>query len=214
MTPGPLHKFRDPVVAIAISILVSVFFLIGMAIFGFDKGVLASMSRTEFARGLITYLFAIVTIGTAVVLVVSALTGDGTERDKARFGQGKEVLSLLLGVFGTIVGYYFGAEVSTKGTTQEEILRLIPLRLSSAEVGAKEEFTLTTYVSGGRPPYFYGIALDDGTPEPKAAVPENGWIEVKLAAPDVSGQDVKIKLLVRDDDGHTTQTTTSIRVKP
>ena len=79
--------------------------------FGWDKGVLQSMSRTDYARGLITYLFAVVTIGTAVVLVVSALTTSADDQHEKRFQRGKEILSLLLGVFGTIVGFYFGAEI-------------------------------------------------------------------------------------------------------
>src|SRR5262245_49760326 len=60
----------NPIVVIALAILFGVFFLIGAAILGLDKGVLAKMSESAFARGLITYLFSVVTIGTAVVLVV------------------------------------------------------------------------------------------------------------------------------------------------
>ena len=72
---SPWTALGNPVVLIAVLILLSVFVLIGSAIFGIDRGVLTGMSRIDFARGLITYLFAIVTIGTAVVLVVSGLTG-------------------------------------------------------------------------------------------------------------------------------------------
>ena len=70
----------NPVVVLAGIIVLSVLFLILCAIFGWDKGVLQNMSRTDYARGLITYLFAVVTIGTAVVLVVSALTTSADDR--------------------------------------------------------------------------------------------------------------------------------------
>src|SRR5215469_7491534 len=96
---------------IALLILGSVIGMIAVAIFGWDRGrVLTQMSQIDFARGLITYLFAVVTIGTAVLLIVSALTSPADDTHNARFQRGKEILSLLLGVFGTVVGFYFGSE--------------------------------------------------------------------------------------------------------
>ena len=97
-------KLMDPASLVSLLILLGVLFLLGMAILDLDKGrVLVGMGRAQFARGLITYLFAVVTIGTAVVLVLSAVLGT----DKEKFDRGKEVLGLLLGVFGTMVGFYF-----------------------------------------------------------------------------------------------------------
>src|SRR5215211_6478912 len=67
-------KLMDPASLVSLSILIGVLFLLGMAILDLDKGrVLVGMGKAQFARGLITYLFAVVTIGTAVVLVLSAL---------------------------------------------------------------------------------------------------------------------------------------------
>ena len=59
------------------------------------------MADPEIARGLITLLFAIVTIGTALVLVVSALISLDDSTSEKQFQHGKEMFSLLLGVFGT-----------------------------------------------------------------------------------------------------------------
>lgn len=212
---GLKHNFLNPVVVISCSILVSVFILIGTAIFGFDKGVLAGMSRVDFARGLITYLFAIVTIGTAVVLVVSALTGADDPQNDKRFERGKEILSLLLGVFGTIVGFYFGSEVSAKGAAAEQVMHVIPLRLSASAVTSKSPFELQTFISGGQPPYRYGITVGSGTPEANTQVDGSGWITATLTAPDVSSeQPVPVKVLVKDSDAHTTEGSTSVRVTP
>jgi len=117
LQPNSFKAFMNPVVVLAGIIVLSVLFLILCAIFGWDKGELQNMSRTDYARGLITYLFAVVTIGTAVVLVVSALTTSADDRHEKQFQRGKEILSLLLGVFGTIVGFCFGAEVSGSSGT-------------------------------------------------------------------------------------------------
>jgi len=65
----------------------------------------------EYARGFITVLFGVGTIGVAIVVALSGvfLTDD---KAKERFDRGKEVLSLLLGIFGTIVGFYYGTKQS------------------------------------------------------------------------------------------------------
>ena len=86
------------------------------------------VTGNDFSRGLITVTFTFGTMLTAFVLVLTALFG-GTDRPpqsndpqvleadrkavrdllKARFDMGKEVLGLLIGIFGTILGFYFGS---------------------------------------------------------------------------------------------------------
>jgi hypothetical protein len=185
----------NPVVLIAVMLILSVFFLIGMAIFGFDR-ILSSMSRVDFARGLITYLFAIVTIGTAVLLVVSGLTAPGDQHADRRFERGKEILSLLLGVFGTIIGFYFGSEVNKP---PEGGLQLAPLRLSVAQA----KVTVTTFAGGGKGPYEYAVTIGDAVPKVFEPVPENGWIVKDLDSGGIPKQaSVPVVATVRDADGH------------
>lgn len=210
-----LNPLLNPVVLIAISILVSVFFLIGAAILGLDRGVLGDMSKTEFARGLITYLFAVVTIGTAVVLVVSALTSGSDEQHKEQFQRGKEILSLLLGVFGTIVGFYFGSAVGTKAPTEEQVLQVATLHLSSNEATSKSPFTVTTLVSGGQQPLKYSVVLGNGAADYRDDVAPDGWIAKDVIAPETTSEQVaEVKVEVRDADGHTAERSAKLTVKP
>jgi hypothetical protein len=107
------------------------------------------MADREYARGLITFLFAVVTIGTALVLIVSALIGSEDSISEKQFQHGKEVFSLLLGVFGTIVGFYFGSTIPSTASA--------PLRVSALEVlpnTAVPGSVITTrpLVAGGVPP--------------------------------------------------------------
>jgi hypothetical protein len=212
---GILKAYFNPIVAIAFAMLLAIVLLIGATTLGLDKGlVLTKMGQVEFARGLITYLFAIVTIGTAVVLVVSALTSDETPANERRFERGKEILSLLLGVFGTIVGFYFGSEVASKGQTAETIVNIAPLRLSAASVAAGAEFTLTTYVTGGKAPYKYGIGFDKEDISADTPVDPNGWIIKTMNAPkDKANQSVLVRVVVEDVDGHSTETKLPLAVK-
>jgi hypothetical protein len=67
----PTRGLHNLVVLLAILLTASVTALITAAVFGIDKGVLRKMASPEYARGLITFLFARVTIGSALVLIVS-----------------------------------------------------------------------------------------------------------------------------------------------
>jgi hypothetical protein len=158
-------------------------FLLGMAILDLDKGrVLVGMGKAQFARGLITYLFAVVTIGTAVVLVLSAVLGT----DKERFDRGKEVLGLLLGVFGTMVGFYFASELS-KTEAQGELV-VSTVLVTPQEVAAGGTARATAFVKGGTPPYRFALVLDGELPSEfaKLARPD-GWIVEDLQLPAATG---------------------------
>lgn len=213
-TVSAIKAYFNPIVAIAFAMLMAIVLLIGATTLGLDKGlVLAHMGQVEFARGLITYLFAVVTIGTAVVLVVSALTADETPANERRFERGKEILSLLLGVFGTIVGFYFGSAVA-KGQGTETIVNVAPLRLSAATASSGADITLTTYVSGGKAPYKYGVGFNKDEIKPETPVDPNGWIIKTMKARTVStDSNDLVRVMVEDADGHSTEVSGPLSVK-
>jgi hypothetical protein len=206
-------SFQSPVVAIAGMMLAGVLFLLLCAILGWDKGnVLRGMGQIDYARGLITYLFAVVTIGTAVILVVSALISPADDQHQKRFERGKEILALLLGVFGTMVGFYFGSEVA-KGTDQA--LHIAPVHLSSSTVAANAKFNLMTFISGGVAPYRFGVGLDNPSIGPTEEVDKSGWIEKDFTAPStVKEESVVITVRVLDARGNETQQSAKITVSP
>jgi hypothetical protein len=201
--------FLNPVVAIAVLILLGILFLIASAILGLDKGgVLEAMGRVEYARGLITYLFAVVTIGTAVLLIVFALTRGTDPVHQDQFDRGKEILSLLLGVFGTIVGFYFGSEVAKGG---EVPLRVATIRMVPAQPTPQAKFTFYTLATGGRPPYHYSVGFDKAPLETTESVDSTGWITREdLTAPSET-KDLVVR--VQDADGHTAEQSTKVPPK-
>lgn len=171
-------KLMDPASLVSLFILLGVLFLLGMAILDLDKGrVLVGMGKAQFARGLITYLFAIVTIGTAVVLVLSALLGT----DKEKFDRGKEVLGLLLGVFGTMVGFYFASELSRPEATGELTVSSILVTPQEATPGGT--LKVTALVRGGTPPYRFAATLGDLPAEYAELARPDGWIVKDLQVP-------------------------------
>jgi hypothetical protein len=210
LTGNERGTFRSPIVILALLLGVSLIGLIGLGVLGLDNGVLTSMARQEYARGLITFLFAVVTIGTALVLVVAALIGSQTDISERQFQHGKEVLSLLLGVFGTIIGYYFGA---TRTTTSVPSLRVSSLELFPKSAHAGETFTARAVIAGGAPPYHYSIVLGDQEPGRYENESQTGLASQELFIPKLPpGSSVPVHLYVTDADGSTRDAVGSVNV--
>lgn len=94
---------------VLIKITPVIFLLVLIAIFGFygQSTILQDLADPSIARGLITILIAIATVWIAMILALSAISKDG---DDEKFSRGKDILTILVGILGTIIGYYFGAE--------------------------------------------------------------------------------------------------------
>ena len=107
---------------ITIVFIAALFAILGRAIF--DDKFLTSLGRVEVARGLITSLISIGVVGIAVVIILANYTsGQETNENhdllQEKFNRGKDILAILVGILGTIVGFYFG---STNLTGQCEVL--------------------------------------------------------------------------------------------
>ncbi len=118
---------------------------------------IAQLDNPEKARGIITYLIAVTTISMAAILMLTAIMIGGKEM-KERFALGKEILTLLIGILGTIIGFYYGA--TNKGTTNSSdkdstavvkvsTLSIAPLRSDSMML------TIKGRIEGGVQPYTY-----------------------------------------------------------
>jgi len=71
---------------------------------------LTDLAKPDIARGLLTFLFGVTTVGIAIIVVLSVFLGQGTKEDLGeRFQRGKDILTILIGVFGAILGFYFGS---------------------------------------------------------------------------------------------------------
>jgi hypothetical protein len=73
------------------------------------------MAATDKARGLITFLFAFATI--AIIILIAIATFWMSKDDvEIRFSKAKDLLTIIIGVLGTILGFYFGQIVSDRQT--------------------------------------------------------------------------------------------------
>jgi hypothetical protein len=181
---------------IALAILIA----IGFGLTG-SKGFLASLADPQVARGMITFLIAITTVGIAVILTISTIFGaDGEAADK-RFDRGKQVLSTLIGVLGTIVGFYFG---STNGQPAAP-MTLAPVTISNLQPKKGDKITLSTAVAGGKPPYTYTITFDAIIPAIKDIRSTDGTIKQDITIPDnfTDDRDITYQITIKDADNKT-----------
>jgi hypothetical protein len=181
-------------------------FILGVIAWGTagPKGFLESLSDRTVARGLITFLITITTMGIAIILAISTIISDGSAADQ-RFDKGKQVLSVLIGLMGTIVGFYFGASTDTK--TQTQALAIAPATISNQQAKKGDKFTISFVASGGRPPYVYSIIFDSATPlaSIKDAKSADGAIKQEFTVPDTLAADTEVKFQtsVTDSDNKT-----------
>jgi hypothetical protein len=130
-----------------------------------DKTLLQQLADTETARGLITFLVAVSTVGIALVLIVwVASTEQGVEVVKERSAFSKEVMTSLIGILGTITGFYFGAtQDQTHGRGSTATLSLASLSIDPARPRKGETAVIHARLSGGQPPYSYSIRFTPDT---------------------------------------------------
>ncbi len=165
--------------AIGIAFIGFIFWIIG----GTDGAFLNSLQKVEVGRGLITFLVAIATVVVALILVLYPLITSESQF-KERYGLGKEVLTALIGILGTIVGFYFGSAERATG------------RLELAEIKVVDRQVLTN-ASGGAAPYRYAVRYDDKAIENKTS--DDGWIIESLEERPKTGTTITVEVIDSKD---------------
>jgi len=197
--PGELQRSNILIQGVIIAALVAFFAIfIILACLGKNE-IINQMASIKHARGLITFILAIGTMTIALLVTIGALMGRDKEA-KDRFYRAKEILTILIGIMGTIVGYYYGTQIDTD-TVPAKIAIENP-HLSVRIAKPADEIILTTMVTGGKPIYNYKIAFTPKTiKEIKGKSDPRGWIQAKIKAAEVKEKtDVKYTLSVEDEN--------------
>jgi hypothetical protein len=133
------------------------------------SSIVRQLGNADLARGVITFIFAIGTIGIALLVTLGALIGD---HDDTKLGRAKEVLTVLIGIFGTILGFYFG----TAANANSQKVEIAEIKIADRQ--------LATHVAGGTPPYRYSITSSGNEfTAIKDQISTDGWIIHQLDAP-------------------------------
>jgi hypothetical protein len=221
--PSFLSTFKE--LATSPTVLLSILGLavvgaLGYGIWSGGGTFLNSLQKTEIARGLITFLIAVATVGIAIILAIYVVVSVSPDL-KERVAMGKDILNPLIGILGTIVGFYFGSATNNQAThdkapeshssertddNKSQVLQFAPLSIANDKPKKGDSISVSSFVYGGKKPYTYIISA---TPEniisPVSKTSIDGWIreEVKLADNIEKNTEIFLKVEVKDSDGKT-----------
>lgn len=150
----------NPIATVIAGISIFLIVIIFFALSGKTE-FLQNLSNVEFARGLITFLFALGTIGIALIITFSVFASERPlAESKERFYRGKEILTIFIGILGTIVGFYFGSPTDTEKSISP--VELSEIHVSELEPVMEKPLSLCVLASGGIPPYTYTLTFMEG----------------------------------------------------
>lgn len=196
---------NTPIIA-AVSVTILFCLIIGSLFFPYlfgyqsESSLLRELASLDQARGLITFLVAVTTVGIALILTVFiVVTNDPGAKDK--FIQGKEVLTGLIGVLGTIVGFYFGSVASQPPTAAGSSLKISKFVVEPATAKAGGKFRVVMQVVGAKLPLQYTISFksDVAMPDKTGTSPKDDFTE-EFAIPDKAAIGSSIEVLVTTKD--------------
>jgi hypothetical protein len=140
-----------PQIGTAIVIFVAIGIVSAMLYFGADSKLFLQIGEnsSSFARGLITILFVFITIVLALMLIFSVLFSSSADYEK-RFVIGKEILTIFIGILGTIVGFYFGSAPNDNAKAKDELIANVVKTVSSSKEQISNDtvqsLALTVYI--------------------------------------------------------------------
>jgi hypothetical protein len=205
------HIYTGARLLVLIGIVIFLMLLLKWAFFG-DDNLRNEFYNIEFARGVITFLFAVGTIGSALIIILSIFTSEkGLEESKERFYRAKEILTILIGILGTIVGFYFG---TMDDQSQTSAVELAEIKITEKEITPGESFNIISSVKGGFAPYTYSIYLEKGDTIKRIVKDQKTeqLIFQEITIPTLDGEMV-ISIDVKDAKGTLTELSKKITAK-
>ncbi len=154
------------------------------------------LDTTEAARGLITFVVAVTTVSIALIMAFGAIMM-GKDFEK-RFALGKEILTLMIGILGTIIGFYYGASQKSE---PPPTIRVADVVLTPPQPKVDDEVTIKTKLMGGTSPYTYRISFTPATIPPIDGKSENGEISQTFKAAVAAGTPLVIQIEGVDSNG-------------
>jgi hypothetical protein len=162
---------------------------------------LEDLADLDTARGLITF---VITVGTVAIAIMLALTAIMTREFDKRIVVGKEILTILVAVLGTIVGFYYGATAKPSGPAggsggnNPAAISIEEPKLNRGTDGA---LTLSANITGGTKPYNYSVTFSPETIPPIQNKQSEGPITSRIELPNRPPTAITVMIQGTDKNG-------------
>jgi uncharacterized membrane protein YfcA len=180
------------------------FTVLGLAVLIFlgfelnDATFLARLASQDAARGLITFLIVVSASALFIILGVSTIVESDTPDADKRFDRGRQILTMLVGILGTIVGFYYGSAVNSAAVP----MKIPDLKVDTTLVAKGDKFTISGTIAGGKAPYIYSISFSPAINAPPITDKKtSGPISEKIDVTSDLKEDVEYTVVVKDADG-------------
>ena len=151
--PSGVGRFGQAAIT---AIMVAALILIASFVYSDDR--IKLLSELKYSRGFITYIFAVGAISLFLVIPASIMFDKGAS-SRERYERSKTVFGLMLGLFGTILGFYYGTTDEVSRITESIVLR--ELQFGEDADPSDGKFSVKTSVNGGKEPYVFTIEVLD-----------------------------------------------------
>jgi hypothetical protein len=205
-----LHDVFENGIGIFLSLFALAVF-ITLAIGLSNSSFFSSLAQVDQARGLITFLVAVCAVAVILLTAINIFWG-GDAQFSERFTAAKDLVTLVVGVLGTILGFYFGT------LTTDRLLQLsFDSPASYSVVASGSDINVRATARNGASPYNFDLLVVDaeGKPVSKSVdnkQSDNSSIREDIKAPTAPGK-YSIILLLRDAKGLQTKASLDFIVK-
>ncbi len=143
------------------------------------RPVIDQLPDMEFARGIITLVFVIFTIGFAAIVLIQGLYFSDSDKEDRRFSRGREILGLFIGIVGTIVGFYFGSA--------EKLMAKFDIGLQAQRQSAPSKaVVVSAHAVGGTPPFRFTVFVGSKKVTDPPVKSDDGWLSGTFDANDAN----------------------------
>lgn len=169
------------------------------------QGFFESLRDPSYARGVITFIVALGAVTLGFIVVLFAFFGAIGDSSEERFRRAREIFVTMMGVLGTIVGYYFGQQ-----TAPADLLGVPAIKVQTNEGQSRA----MVFANGGVPPYSYTVDFEGEGNDLANVISADGWIEFEIPKPAKApkpGEEAKPKfsIEIRDSNGRSISATHS-----
>lgn len=120
-----------------------------------DTEILRLLGQVPVARGLITFTVTVGTIGVALALIGAAFISQAKDI-KDRLNIGSQVLTALIAVLGTIVGFYYGTSDNGSG-----LFNISAQNVTPESIAPGGTLTVAATISGGDTPFSVTARIEE-----------------------------------------------------